>query len=167
MNENSSFDEILVKDPLIKFSVYTHIQIKQLEEVSNEILQLFDSQKSIYAYGKFWLWVLGAFAVIRTMYQARSCFDIKTQKDLCSLKNQLSKIRVPFEKQEYEWKKHKPINSEASIAGLGDNQNDMIFIINDSSISARNLIRSFKSTTAQITQEKILRDHRKADCYVN
>src|ERR1700687_2076506 len=67
----------------------------------------------IIAYSHFWLWVLAAYEVTRTMHQARVCFSVPLGNRLGTLKKQLSQLRVPFAKQELPGE-FEPIQGEAS-----------------------------------------------------
>ena len=52
------------------------------------------------AYGRIWLWILGAYEVVRTMCQARICFSEEYLAKLTTFKTAMADIRIPFAKQE-------------------------------------------------------------------
>ncbi|MDL5502258.1 MAG: hypothetical protein QSU88_03485 [Candidatus Methanoperedens sp.] len=47
-----------------------------------------------------WFWTLGAYEVIRTMWQAEDCFSENFFKKFSELKNDLAKVRMPSSKME-------------------------------------------------------------------
>ena len=65
-------------------------------------------------YGQFWLWVVGAFEVVRTMAGAKACFSQRVKDELGPLKKTLAFLRMPFAKQEYPGG-GKKIGTEASV----------------------------------------------------
>src|SRR5687767_1566334 len=81
---NRQIDQLLSKHPLLKFSLYTDVQVGLLRERGMEIIALLDdacgpdsscdADAMMRIYGCFWLWVLGSYEVVRTMDEARSCF---------------------------------------------------------------------------------------------
>jgi len=105
MDDQNVIDRMLDKEPLILFSLYTAGQVRTLQDVGKELLSLLESTivpKSIdgasfnRAYGLFWLWVLGAYEVTRTMCQAKACFSRDLSMKLAGLKQRLSILRMPF-----------------------------------------------------------------------
>lgn len=159
---------MLAQNPLIGFSVYTHIQVCTLSALGREILALFDSyiaegsadaQAVNRAYGMFWLWLLGAYEVTRTMCQAKSCFTAELSTKLIALKKRLSALRIPFAKQEYEGRKI-PIKAEASVCGVDTIGKDFKFEVNGTVLSVRDLISAFGSVFGDIKPEDVLSHHR-------
>ena len=47
-----------------------------------------------------WLWILGAYEVVRTMCQAKTCFSSQALDELSRLKKLLSVVRMPAAKME-------------------------------------------------------------------
>lgn len=159
---------MLDQNPLIRFSVYTHIQVCTLSTLGREILALLNSsiaegsadpQASNRAYGMFWLWLLGAYEVTRTMCQAKSCFTAELSTKLIALKKPLSKLRMPFAKQEYKGE-NSPIATEASISAVDTIGKDFKFKINGTVLSVRDLIGAFESVFGNIKREDVLNHHR-------
>ena len=168
MDERDTISEMLNQNPLIGFSIYTQIQVRTLSAFGQEILDLLDSsmaegsvdaQALNRAYGMFWLWLLGAYEVTRTMCQAKSCFTAELSTKLIDLKKRLSALRIPFAKQEYE-KKTTPIKAEASIYGVDRMRKDFKFEITGTVLSVRDLISAFESVFGNIKREDVLSDHR-------
>jgi hypothetical protein len=96
MDEKNTIAEMLDRSPLIGFSVYTQFQFRTLSAVGREILDLLDSsmaegsadaQALNRAYGMFWLWLLGAYEITRTMCQAKPCFTAELSTKLIAFKN--------------------------------------------------------------------------------
>lgn len=174
MGERDTIEQMLQQDPLIAFSVYTAIQVHTLNVLAREIFELLDSSMTAgsvdgqgfnRAYGMFWLWVLGAYEVTRTMCQAKSCFSPKLATKLHELKNRLSKLRIPFAKQEYAGSHSgtgTPIKGEASIYGLDTSRKDLTFEVKGTVLSVRDLVGAFESIFRSIKRQDILQDHRRS-----
>lgn len=170
MDERNTIAEMLDRSPLIGFSVYTQFQFRTLSAVGREILDLLDSsmaegsadaQAFNRAYGMFWLWLLGAYEITRTMCQAKPCFTAELSTKLIAFKKRLSALRMPFAKQEYEGGKTRiPIRTEASICSVDTMGKDFKFEINGTVVSVRDLISAFESVFGNIKREDVLRDHR-------
>jgi len=168
MDERNTIAEMHNQNPLIRFSPYTQIQVRTLSEFGREILDLLDSsmakgsvdaQAFHRAYGMFWLWLLGAYEVTRTMCQAKSCFTAELATKLIALKKRLSALRMPFAKQEYEGQKI-PIKAEASVRGVDTIGKDFKLEVNGTVLSVRDLISTFESVFGDIKPEDVLSDHR-------
>jgi hypothetical protein len=78
--------------------------------------------------GFFWLWVLGAYEVLRAMAERASCFDEEAAKKITSQKERLATIRMPFAKQEFRGK-GLPIDNENSVDGIDSEVRDISFLI--------------------------------------
>lgn len=157
---------MVAADSLDKFSVYSSMQVKKVNAVGDEILahlpdvwRVAGTMNAVY--GSFWLWTLGAYEILRTMVQARDCFSDVTQRKLKRLRDELRTIRVPFAKQEMPGRPV-PIAAEASIAGFGPDQDDLIFIVGTLRISAKAIIWAFRETMSGIHLEDVLKDHRQS-----
>ena len=168
MDERTTIAEMHNQNPLNGFSLYTQIQIRTLSAFGREILDLLDSsmakssvdaQAFNRAYGMFWLWLLGAYEVTRTMCQAKSCFTAELSTKLIALKKRLSALRIPFAKQEYEGREI-PIKAEASVCGVDTIGKDFKFEVNGTVLSVRDLISAFESVFGDIKPEDVLSDHR-------
>lgn len=168
LDERNTIAEMLNQNPLVWFSAYTQIQVRTLSAFGREILDLLDSsmaegsvdaQAFDRAYGMFWLWLLGAYEVTRTMCQAKSCFTEELSTKLITLKKRLSALRMPFAKQEYEGRRT-PIKNEASVCSMDTMAKDFKFEINGTALSVRDLISAFESVFGNIKGEDVLSDHR-------
>jgi hypothetical protein len=111
------------KDPLLKFSLYTVVQVESLKLVGNEILSLSNdlatnSSALMRSTSLFWLWVLGAYEVVRVMDQSKASFSEALQEEVHYQKTTLAKIRIPFAKQEMQGRKKIPVYAELSVIGI-------------------------------------------------
>jgi hypothetical protein len=75
-----------------------------------------------------WLWTLGAYEVVRTMCQAKSCFSDRTMDQLTHLKKTLSAVRMPAAKMEKAGERVS-VTSNRSPAGWDVANRDLL--IND------------------------------------
>jgi hypothetical protein len=176
-DENKAkIEEHLRRDPLVKFSVYAHIQAEVLKTCAHQIRALLDialakpgvvDQGSQEAYGLFWLWLLGACEVTRTMTQAKSCFHPAAADKLYKLKKRLSKLRMPFAKQEYEGqsKNPKPVRAEPSICGFDHVTKSMEFEVDKEVFSVREVLDEFEMELKSITFDDILAGRRDSERY--
>jgi hypothetical protein len=157
------FEEFLRENPILDFSVYTHIQIKILISVGQEIECLLDkavdgntiSHEFERAYALFWLWVLGAFEVIRTMYAAKNRFSPDAQKSLKESKARLIRIRAPMAKQKYAGR-NEDIRAELSVSGFDTDTKDYCLNIEGKRYWARALIREFNQLVSSIGANDIV-----------
>lgn len=176
METNVIIEEMLNKNPLFVFSIYTQIQSTTLQALGREILACLDrgitsgssTDEGIkcsddvinQGYGQFWLWVPGAYEVVRTMCQAEKCFSPPVAEELKTLKAKLAALRMPFAKQELPDKKNVPVRAEPSISGIGVMPPDLMFEVEGRKLSARELIHEFATIFGRITRADVLADHR-------
>lgn len=109
MVEDSEVDRILAENPLMAFSIYTEGQVQSLRLLRNELSAIYFFTSSgelnpnpnpVRYLQFFWFWVLGAYEVLRTMDQASTCFTEPLREKIGQAKRRISKLRVPFAKQE-------------------------------------------------------------------
>lgn len=153
--------------PLLYFSQYTYSQAWILIELGNDILSTMDegiaagsldykTGKKIY--GMFWLWVLGAYEVVRTMSQHSKCFAEPVVDDIRSIKKSLHAIRIPFAKQELPrsgGRKVDYVHAELSIHGIDFSRKDFTYQIRGTTVSTRNTILEFKTFILSIERKHI------------
>jgi hypothetical protein len=170
-------EKLLNDNPLIGFSIYTDIQSNTARTLGREILDCLqtgispepnggdgsrcDGQTVMRAHGLFWLWVLGAYEVVRTMCQAKQCFTPAAAAQIKALERLLWLLRIPFAKQELPGKKA-PVHAELSIYGVRHSPPDLLYAVKDQVVSARDLIEQFASVFAGIERSDVLADHRTA-----
>lgn len=159
---NDVFRQYLEERPLLDFSVYTNTQIERLNKLASEIngmmTQRRDAQVFSDIYGSFWLWVLGAYEVVRTMAQARSSFVPEVTQRLKDYKRKIANIRMPFAKQEYQGR-NRPIFNEASMSGMNTQTGDMFFTIEGVQFSSMSLMKEFRDLMVSIKATDILKRH--------
>ena len=132
--------------PLVAFSLYTAVQVGSLDRVGRDLLTLSDSWKQpdgsyhVSEFMKytdlFWLWVLGAYEVLRTMRQHSSCFTPALHEQTSLMTRRLAEVRIPFAKQELRGN-GRPVFAELSVSSFGRGP---IFKIAGSGIDASMLI---------------------------
>lgn len=124
MQKDDPVQRILETNPLLRFSLYTDAQLHALNDVGNEIVGLCadwpdDMTNHHRVYNLFWLWVLGAYEVVRTMDQHRSRFSPHVADMIGSQKRYLAGLWMPFAKQELKGDKKIPIYAENSYINVG------------------------------------------------
>ena len=104
---NPTCDEVLEREPFMGFSHYLSCRVNVLFSVADEIIENLDAGFSDdYVDGDrvgradmlMWLWMLGAYEVVRTMCQAKACFSDRALSELQDLKTSLSVVRMPAAK---------------------------------------------------------------------
>lgn len=159
----STIERLLDDQPLLLFSLYTQIQSRILIELGQRICRMLDEIIFVSevkasgvqeVYGMFWLWVLGAYEVIRTMSQHSNCFSSQMQSKLASVKKSLNLVRIPFAKQELKWKGRK-IYAELSISKVDIVTKDIIFNIEGKDIYVRQLVCEFVRFITGIKRDDI------------
>lgn len=167
MSNEPIINRILDENPLVGFSVYTHLQVEMVRDLGQQILEILDTtfQPGVVnnngdyrAYGLFWLWVLSSYEVTRTMSQAEACFSSSLADRVKSFKKKVSILRMPFAKQEYPGEKH-PIKGEASIYGIDTQIGDLKFEVKGKVMSMRDLINEFEVLIKSISRADILKRH--------
>lgn len=101
--------QIFERDPVSFFSFYLSGRVNVLSAFADEVIEnlergfsahRIDGESVVRAESLVWLWLLGAYEVVRTMHQAKSCFRARVAGDLGSLKKQLAVVRMPAAKME-------------------------------------------------------------------
>lgn len=134
-------DELYKQKPLLVFSVYTQVQADFLVKLGKELDKKLQSYNNVISgfgdtYGHFWLWLLGAYEVIRTLAQHTDSVDPDFVEELNELKRYLAEVRMPFAKQQYRGRGGK-IGPDLSVVSI---QQDLEFVIGGKSFSARTVI---------------------------
>lgn len=166
-------EEMCAKAPLIRFSVYSHMQATVVRDLGVEIIQLLDANivvdhglrkvtNTAIWHGKLWLWVVGTFEVIRTMDQHSSCFSERLAKDVAAFKRRIAAVRVPFTKQEIAGSNGKAIQADGSISGIDFEAKDVHHEINGQTVSMRALMTDFIALFEGIRPDDVTRDIRVA-----
>lgn len=159
--------------PLARFSQYLSGRTQALVSLSASLSRELDACFSSDAAKKndtrnrvstlLWLWVLGAYEVVRTMCQARPCFSPPAFKELTALKGQLEKVRVADAKMEKinytRREKALPISSDRRGDEWDEAACDVLIGDPSSPTSGRFLLERFPSVVNSISAEEILMSH--------
>ena len=169
MEDIEAVRRLLRENPLIAFSVYTHIQADITRGLGRDVARTLDAafgqQTSVdggafnRAYGQFWLWVLAAYEVVRTMSQWKACFSDRFAAKLATFKKHVAELRIPFAKQEYAGRHGKPIEAEASVYSVDAGAKDIKFEVKGHIISARSLLAEFEDLVATVEPTDVLHRH--------
>ena len=168
MEQDHIIEKMLDDNPLILFSLYTDSQAKYLVKYGKKIIGVMDDgigenriMENVLpeVYGMFWLWVLGAYEVVRTMSQHAICFEKTIAADIHKVKKTLHRIRIPFAKQELPgFSRNNPnyIYDELSIHGIDDSKKDFTYKVLDREISTRDTILEFERFIHSIERRHIM-----------
>lgn len=133
----------LTKLPLMAFSIYSAGQAQTLERIGNQLLSISKDWKTgevVFNFtgycDLFWLWVLGAYEVLRTLDEKPEMFAIDVSSKTHLLKQEVSKLRMPFAKQQLR-NRGGPIYAENSAVDIG---NGIVFQIGHEHIHSDELI---------------------------
>lgn len=162
-------EQFFERDPMAAFSLFLSGRVNVLCSFAQETIESldkgFDSKcidgKAVErAESLMWLWLLGAYEVVRTMHQAKACFSPRLALDLQCLKRQLATARMPAAKMEKPGKKA-PVTSGRSPSGWDVVNRDLL--VNDpdddASISARWLLSEFDRVFCSIVRADVLAPH--------
>lgn len=168
---NPTWEQMVERDPLIAFSHFLSGRVQVLFAISDEVIENLDGgfSKQAIDYGRIiraeslmWLWILGAYEVVRTMCQANACFNQQVLDELIQLKKLLSVVRMPAAKMEKSGVKT-PVTSNRSPAGLDLLRRDLIVGDPESTdIFARDLLAKFNRVFSSIKATDILGRHEDA-----
>ena len=168
MSAFATADEFEKHNPLVRFSFYAKGRVQVLLKLGVEILgeleAAFPDDSSVSfehlarAEELSWLWILGAYEVVRTMCQAKPCFSERAHKSLSNLKRELGRVRMPAAKMEAQGQSV-PIESSRSAAGLSASERDLLVGDPSNPKSLRNLVVAFYSVFSQIDGSDILATH--------
>jgi len=168
---NPTWEQIVERDPLIAFSHYlsgrVHVLLSIADEIAENLDQGFaggciDGGRVARAESLMWLWLLGAYEVVRTMCQSKTCFAQRALDELSQLKKSLAAVRMPAAKMEKAGAKI-PVTSNRSPAGWIVERQDLL--VNDpesTEVFARELLAEFDRVFSSIKASEILRRHEDA-----
>jgi hypothetical protein len=165
---NPTWKEMVDEEPLIAFSWYLAGRKNCLMDLGDEIIGNLDAAfadcpvdggRVARAEQLTWLWVLGAYEVIRTMSQADQCFAPELATALGALKCKLARARIPAAKMERP-RKREPVPSDRSPADW-DHAGRDLFVGDPTSLrmSARQLVSEFRELVASIKPADIVKRH--------
>lgn len=164
---NPSWEEQVSREPLLAFSFALSTRNNQLATIADEILEnldkgitkeLIDSQYVTKAGISVWLWTLGAYELVRTMCQAKTCFSPECLARLHSLKKQLAKVRMPDAKMEKQGKRI-PVGSNRSPWCEVVDSKDLLIGDPEEPYSARKLMEDYFAVINSISPNEIVAQH--------
>jgi len=164
---NPTWEQELEREPLLAFSFILSTRNNQLMTVADEILDLLDSGISeefidgvqvTKAGILIWLWLLGAYEVVRTMCQAKNCFSSDYMEKLIPLKRKLAKIRMPDAKMEKQGKRE-PVSSNRSSWCEVPKSKDLMIGDPENAYSAREIIEEYFVTIESLSPKDITGTH--------
>lgn len=167
---NPTWEQEVSREPLLAFLFVLSTRNNQLAKIADEIIDCLNegvSNERIYGPSVtrggtlIWLWTLGAYEVVRTMCQAKSCFSQNCLDKLQPLKNKLAKVRMPDAKMEKKGKKV-PVNSNRSPWLEVVESKDLLIGDPEEPYSARALIDEYFSIIDSISPEDVIDKHEKS-----
>lgn len=171
MHPKSISAELERQYPLAKYSFYAHGRVQLLMEVRGEILKELDLTFQDLKVLRFenlrraeslsWLWVLGAYEVVRTMEQAERCFSLRAQHSLRRMKRQLKAVRMPSAKMEQPGQ-YVAVPSRRSPAELRLPDRDLSIGDPDKPHSVRRLLDQFAEFVRSFEEADVLASHESA-----
>lgn len=166
---NPISEQSFERDPISFFSFYLSGRVNVLCVFAEEVIenldrgfssQLIDGGSVERAESLMWLWLLGAYEIVRTMHQAKHCFSGRVASDIGNLKGLLAEIRMPAAKMEKLGRKV-PVTSNRSPSGWDAQNHDLL--LNDpeesKAISARHVLAEFDRVFCGITKADVLSTH--------
>jgi hypothetical protein len=170
MTHSDSYSEILQQRPLIRFSVYTQMQVEAAERLGSDLTALLDSAiegdvldglsfQPIYS--SFWLWVLATYEITRTMSEYKTCFSEPLASRIQDYKRHVAILRIPFAKQQFAGRK-KPIGPEGSISAIDSSTKDLAFEVGGEVVWMRKLLSEFTQLVQSVKLQDVLCDLRDA-----
>lgn len=164
---NPTQDERLAREPLLAFSFYLSSRVLQLLSIAVEVTDDLDKgfgtnpidhARVGRASTMMWLWTLGAYEVVRTMCQAKTCFSSNAMAQLGQLKRHLASARMPDAKMEKPGRRV-PVNSNRSPDGWDLEKRDLLVGDPDSPVSARFLLSEFDRVMSAMQKADVLAHH--------
>jgi hypothetical protein len=165
-----NIEDYLKENPIMRFSVYSDLQIKTIVEVGDSIVEQFDwmiqkpnriDMSKGDPYGKIWLWIIGTYEIVRTMSDPKwkDSWSESAYSRISAFKRKISELRIPFAKQEIR-RKPIPVEREPSIHGFDFEGKSYLFEVNGTCYNIRNLIKEFEALIRSIKPDDVLCDLR-------
>ncbi len=134
-----------------------------LVSVAREILVELDAGRRERASDLMWLWVLGAYEVLRTMCQAYECFAAEYLQRLSTTKVEFERVRVANTKMErvnYDRRTRSiPICSDREADVWDPDSRDLMLGDPFAPASARALLHAYETTLAALTAADVRCSH--------
>lgn len=152
---------------LVAFSSYLSGRNQVLLAIAAEIVGHLDAGERGRASDLMWLWVIGAYEVVRTMCQAQGCFSLQFARVLSGLKVALERVRVPSTKMErvrYDRRERAvPVGSDREADRWDAAARELWVGDPADEVSARELLAAYVRVMGAVRAEDVLRGH--ADAY--
>jgi len=165
---NPTEEQRLEREPLLAFSFYLSGRNNILLHLSDEIIKKLDDGFNDgqrvngalieEASTSMWFWLLGAYEVVRTISQAKECFNVEFMTKINSLKRQLAVVRMPSAKME-EQGNPKPVNSNRSPDGWDFKSKDLLVGSPENPKSARQLIKLYDEILCSLTPTEVIKKY--------
>jgi hypothetical protein len=165
---NPTEGEMLEREPLLAYSFYLNGRVHALMQVASEIEEALDlGFGSELVHGGLvgradtlmWLWILGAYEVVRTMCQSPDCFSEQALTRFKSLKKSLAVVRMPAAKMEPQGK-NQAVSSDRSPSGWSVERKDLLVNAPDEpDVYARDLIQQFERAMSDLKRSEVIRSH--------
>lgn len=165
--QQSTVEQFERENPLWRFSPYLFGRINVLMGIRIEILECLDRSfagsrvdfaQLARAEELAWLWTLGAYEVVRTMCQAKTCFSLRANNSLLELKRVIHMVRIPAAKMELPGKKA-PVSSARSPVGVDERDKDILLGAPEQEISCRKILATFYEVISAISPEDVVSPH--------
>jgi hypothetical protein len=169
----TAYAAILASKPLLGFAPSCQFQLEALARAAAAINRELDDSIQPDAEGKtavvksatdinqsrgdFWLWVLGAYELIRTLKQHRRAFSTAAVQRFLDMHDRLLHLRIPFAKLEFARTEAQPIAQEAIVCDSIDiKSKDYVYLIRGRRYAIRGLIDEFENCMSQLRIEDVL-----------
>jgi hypothetical protein len=165
---NPTEEEELAREPLLKFSFYLSSRVIQLLGLGEEIKakldaglspDQFDGRRVGNAGVLAWLWVLGAYELVRAMCQPRNAFSARILDRLLALKRKLEVVRMPDAKMEPKGRNHPANSFRAPPFWDLENKDVILGDFENGSGRFRLLLDEFDDVMSAITLDDVLLHH--------
>jgi len=165
---NPTEEEELAREPLLKFSFYLSSRVIQLLDLGEEIKGKLDAGLSADRFdGRVlgnagvlaWLWVLGAYELVRTMCQPQNAFSPPILAKLLALKRRLELVRMPDAKMEPKGRNHPANSNRAPPFWDLENQDVILGDFENGSDRFRPLLEEFDEVMSAMTPADVLLHH--------
>jgi hypothetical protein len=165
---NPSEEDELKREPLLKFSFYLSSRVIQLLCLGEEIKGKLDAGLSPnFIDGRVlgnvgvlaWLWVLGAYEMVRTMCQPRDAFSPPILARLLALKRKLEIVRMPDAKMEPKGRNHPANSNRCPPFWDVENRDVVLGDFETGSARFRPLLEEFDAVMSAMTPADVLLHH--------
>ncbi len=150
--------------PLANFSVNSQLQSQILSNLAGDLRGVLDTSLGgdqmdgpglQRAYGLFWLWVLGAYEVVRVLSKHQKSLSPNLNERVGVVKLEIAELRMPFAKQQLRGS-NVTIGREAFVECASKEHKDISFVIRGRIYWAREVVSRFESLLASVASQDVL-----------